>query len=245
MVADGRTRSWREPGVEGCATREVLDLSRALPNTAHHTYQGKVSMTQSGYPDPNAQPQYGQPNPGDAPGGYGQPAQGGYNQPEQPGYGQPAQAGYNQPEQPGYGQQGGYPSAPPAGHGAPATQRTPSQVTTAAVLGFVGALFTLLATFGFFVLSGISGVFVLFAILYLAITVGLIAGGIMALTGKNGQILLITAVVAAALQVLGIIFVLAQGQSFQVTSLIGLLLTGGIIFLLLQPQSKQFFAARR
>ncbi len=202
-------------------------------------------MTQSGYPDPNAQPQYGQPNPGDAPGGYGQPAQAGYNQPEQPGYGQPAQAGYNQPEQPGYGQQGGYPSAPPAGHGAPATQRTPSQVTTAAVLGFVGALFTLLATFGFFVLSGISGVFVLFAILYLAITVGLIAGGIMALTGKNGQILLITAVVAAALQVLGIIFVLAQGQSFQVTSLIGLLLTGGIIFLLLQPQSKQFFAARR
>ncbi len=229
MVAVGRTRSWREPGVDGCATREVLDLARALPNTAHHTYQGKVSMTQSGYPDPNAQPQYGQPNPGDAPGGYGQPAQ----------------AGYNQPEQPGYGQQGGYPSAPPAGHGAPATQRTPSQVTTAAVLGFVGALFTLLATFGFFVLSGISGVFVLFAILYLAITVGLIAGGIMALTGKNGQILLITAVVAAALQVLGIIFVLAQGQSFQVTSLIGLLLTGGIIFLLLQPQSKQFFAARR
>ena len=207
----------------------MLDLARALPNTAHHTYQGKVSMTQSGYPDPNAQPQYGQPNPGDAPGGYGQPAQ----------------AGYNQPEQPGYGQQGGYSSAPPAGHGAPATQRTPSQVTTAAVLGFVGALFTLLATFGFFVLSGISGVFVLFAILYLAITVGLIAGGIMALTGKNGQILLITAVVAAALQVLGIIFVLAQGQSFQVTSLIGLLLTGGIIFLLLQPQSKQFFAARR
>ena len=227
MVAVGRTRSWRE--LEGCAAREVLDLARALPNTAHHTYQGKVSMTQSGYPDPNAQPQYGQPNLGDAPGGYGQPAQ----------------AGYNQPEQPGYGQQGAYPSAPPPGYGAPATQRTPSQVTTAAVLGFVGALFTLLATFGFFVLSGISGVFVLFAILYLAITVGLIAGGIMALTGKNGQILLITAVVAAALQVLGIIFVLAQGQSFQVTSLIGLLLTGGIIFLLLQPPSKQFFAARR
>ncbi len=243
MVAVGRTRSWRE--LEGCAAREVLDLARALPNTAHHTYQGKVSMTQSGYPDPNAQPQYGQPNLGDAPGGYGQPAQAGYNQPEQPGYGQPAQAGYNQPEQPGYGQQGAYPSAPPPGYGAPATQRTPSQVTTAAVLGFVGALFTLLATFGFFVLSGISGVFVLFAILYLAITVGLIAGGIMALTGKNGQILLITAVVAAALQVLGIIFVLAQGQSFQVTSLIGLLLTGGIIFLLLQPPSKQFFAARR
>ncbi len=255
--------------MEGCATREVLDLVCALPNTAHHTYQGKVSMTQSGSPDPNAQPQYGQPNPGDAPGGYGQPAQPGYGQPEQSGYGQPEQSGYGQPEQSGYGQpeqsgygqpeqsgygqpdqsgygqQGGYPSAPPAGYGAPASQKAPSQVTTAAVLGFVGALFTLLATFGFFVLSGISGVFVLFAILYLAITAGLIAGGIMALTGKNGQILLITAVVAAALQVLGIIFVLAQGQSFQVTSLIGLLLTGGIIFLLLQPQSKQFFAARR
>lgn len=176
-------------------------------------------MTQPGNPDPNAHPPYGQPNPGSGPGDYEQPAQ------------------------PGDGEQGGHPAAPPPGYG-PARQGAPAQVTTAAVLGFVGALFTLLATFAFFALSGISGVFVIFALLYLAITGGLIAGGVMALTGKTGQILLITAAVASGLQVLGIIFSLAQDQGFSALSLIGLLLTGGIVFLLLQPQSKQFFARR-
>ncbi len=176
-------------------------------------------MTQPGYPDPNAQPQYGQP------------------QQNQPQYGQP------QYGQPSYGQQGGYPTGPAPGSG-PVRQGTPPQVTTAAILGFVTALFTLLATFGFFALSSLSGIFVLFAILYLAITAGLIAGGVMALTGKNGQILLITAAVATVLQILGIIFSLAQDQGFSALSLIGLLLTGGIVFLLLQPQAKQFFARR-
>lgn len=168
----------------------------------------------------------------------------------QPGYPDPnAQPPHGQPEpgQPQYGQpggqQGGYPAAPPPGSGS-VRPGTPPQVTTAAVVGFVTALFTLLATFGLFALSGISGIFVIFAILYLAITVGLIAGGVMALTGKNGQILLITAAVATVLQILGIIFSLAQDQGFSALSLIGLLLTGGIVFLLLQPQAKQFFAHR-
>ena len=166
-------------------------------------------MTQPGNPDPNAQPQYGQP----------------------------------QPNQPQYGQQGGYPAGPPPGSG-PVRPGTPPQVMTAAILGFVTALLTLLATFGFFTLSSLSAIFVLFAILYLAITAGLIAGGVMALTGKTGQILLITAAVATVLQILGIIFSLAQDQGFSALSLIGLLLTGGIVFLLLQPQAKQFFARR-
>lgn len=202
-------------------------------------------MTQPGAPDPSSQPQYGQqppPQSGGYPGSEPAGSEPAGSQPagSQPaGYGQPAQPEYGQPAQPG-----GYPTAPPAGYG-PAKQGTPSQVTTAAVLGFVGALFTLLATFGFFALSSLYGLFVLFAIIYLAITVGLIAGGVMALTGKNGQILLITAIVASGLQVLGIIFVLVQDGSFQVTSLIGLLLTGGIVFLMMQPPSKQFFASRR
>ena len=103
----------------------------------------------------------------------------------------------------------------------------------------------MLATFGFFALSSFSGIFVIFAILYLAITAGLIAGGVMALTGKTGQILLITAAVATGLQILGIIFSLVQGQQFSALSLIGLVLTGGIVFLLLQPVAKQFFSTRR
>lgn len=210
-------------------------------------------MTQPpGMPDPSSAPQYGQPQ-------YGQPQ---YEQPQsdqsqygQSQYGQPpppppqqggypAPSGYGQPAQPAYGAPGGYPSAPPPGYG-PVNTKAPSQVVTAAVLGFVAALFTLLATFGFFALSTLSGIFVLFALLYLAITVGLIAGGVMALTGKNGQILLITAAVATALQLLGIIIALAQGADFQVISLLGLLMTGGIVFLLMQPQAKQYFASRR
>lgn len=216
-------------------------------------------MTQPpGTADPNPQPQYGQqdsPPPAGTPSGYGQPGQpeqsaygqpeqSGYAQPEQSGYGQPAQSEHGQPAQSGYGQPGGYPSAPQAAPGGPRSG-TPSQVITAAVLGFVAALFTLLATFGLFALSGLSGIFALFAILYLAITVGLIAGGVMALMGKTGQILFITAAVATGLQLLGIILVLIQDGSFQALSLIGLLLTGGIVFLLLQPQAKQYFAARR
>ncbi|MBA3339094.1 MAG: hypothetical protein H0T54_04985 [Geodermatophilaceae bacterium] len=113
------------------------------------------------------------------------------------------------------------------------------------MLGFIAALFTLLATFGFFALSALSGLFVLFALLYLAITAGLIAGGVMALTGKSRQILFITAAVATGLQVVGIIITLANGEGFSALSLIGLLLTGAIVFLLMQPQSKQFFASRR
>lgn len=185
-------------------------------------------MTQApGSPDPSSQTPYGQQNPASS------------------GYPDSGLAGYGQPAQPGYGQQpGGYPSPPPTGYGAMSNER-PSQVVTAAVLGFVAALFTLLATLGFFALSSISGVFVLFALLYLAISAGLIAGGVLALNAKNGQILLVTAAVATGLQILGIIVSLAQDQGFSPLSLVGLLLTGGIVFLLLQPQSKQFFASRR
>lgn len=193
-------------------------------------------MTQTpGSPDPSSQAPYGQQNPASS-GGYPDSGLAGHGQPAQPAYGQ-------QPG--GYGQQpGGYPSSPPTGYGATSSQR-PSQVVTAAVLGFVAALFTLLATLGFFTLSSISGIFVIFALLYLAISAGLIAGGVLALNGKNGQILLITAAVATGLQILGIIVSLAQDQGFSPLSLIGLLLTGGIVFLLLQPQSRQFFAPRR
>lgn len=206
----------------------MLDLAFWLPNTAQHNPEGKVHMTQPpGTPDPNSQPRYGQPNP---------PSTGGIPDSGAAGYGQPAGAGYGEPSS--------HPSAPPAEYGQ-APQGTPVQVTVAAVLGFVVALLTLLATLGFFALSDVSGVFVIFAILYLAITLGLIAGGVMALTGKSGQILLITAAVALGLQILGIIFTLVQNESFNVLSLIGLLLTGGIVFLLLQPQAKQFFASRR
>ncbi|MBA3411594.1 MAG: hypothetical protein H0U15_12320 [Geodermatophilaceae bacterium] len=185
-------------------------------------------MTQPGAPDPSSQPPYGQQN---------QPPSGNYPDSGSAGYGQPAQTGSGQP--------GGYPSGPPSGYGAPSKGGTPPQVITAAVLGFIAALLTLLATFGFFALSSFSGIFVIFAILYLAITAGLIAGGVMALTGKTGQILLITAAVATGLQILGIIFSLVQGQQFSALSLIGLVLTGGIVFLLLQPVAKQFFSTRR
>ena len=185
-------------------------------------------MTQPGAPDPSSQPPYGQQN---------QPPSGNYPDSGSAGYGQPAQTGSGQP--------GGYPSGPPSGYGAPSKGGTPPQVITAAVLGFIAALFTLLATFSFFAASSIIGLFVIFAILYLAITAGLIAGGVMALTGKTGQILLIAAAVATGVQILVIIYTLVRGLGFSALSLIGLLLTGAIIFLLLQPVSKQFFSTRR
>ncbi len=209
-----------------CATRVgVLDLAVRLPNTAHHTYQGKVPMTQSGYPDPNANPQYGQPDPGDSSGGYGQPAQ--------PGYGQPAQ--------PGYGAQGGYPSAPPTGYGAAAPQNRPGMVTAAAVLAFVsgglGLLGNLLA-FSLIGSFGVPGFLVVLAVVGLLLSIGLIYGGLLTLQGKSFVILLVLAGAAILLNLISMI------TYFQVTSLLSFVIPVLIIIFLMNPQSKAWIKSR-
>src|SRR4051812_23359261 len=146
----------------------------------------------------------------------------------------------------GSSQPQGYSPAPsyggaPAGYGAAAGARPP-QVLTAAILGFVVALFALLGALAFFALSSLLGIFVLFAILYLALAALNIWGGIVAIQGTNSTILKIAGLATAGLAVLGLIVALTQ-SSFSFWSILLIAAGLGIFFLLNQPVSKQFFAA--
>jgi hypothetical protein len=117
-------------------------------------------------------------------------------------------------------------------------------VLIAAILGFVAAVLLLLAAFAYFALSSLVGFLAIFAILFLALTAAHIWGGVLAIQGKGSQILLIAAAVAGGLALLGIIIALVNGAGFDTFSLLVLLLAGGIVFLLVQPQSKAYFASR-
>ncbi len=230
----------------------MLDLDVLLPNTSQHTHR-KASMTQPGATDPSSQPQYGQPPygpphqppsgnlPDSGSAGYGQQAQPGYGQQAQPGYGQQAQPGYGQQAQPGYGQQGSYPSAPPAGYGAAATQNRPGMVTAAAVLAFIsGGLGLIGGLLAFSVIGsfGVPSSLVIFVIVGLVLSIGLIYGGVQALQGKNFVILL---GLAAASIVINLISMLIY---FQASSLISFIFPILIIVFLVNPQSKAWITAR-
>ena len=177
-------------------------------------------MSQPGYPDPNAQPQYGQPS-------------------GQPQYGQPsAQPQYGQPE---YGQQGSFPSAPPPGYGAAPTQNRPGMVTAAAVLAFIsGGLGLLGSLFSFALIGGINvpGILIVFVIIGLLLSIGMIYGGVQAIQGKSFVILIALAGASIVLNLISMI------TYFQPSSLLGLILPILIIVFLMNPQSKAWITAR-
>lgn len=132
----------------------------------------------------------------------------------------------------------------PAGHGPGAGAARPSQVLTAAVLGFGEALLLLLAALAYFAFASVVGFLALFGILYLALAIGCIWGGVLALQGKAGRILVVAAGVAAALSLIGLVLAAVGGAGFDTFSLLVLLLGAAIVYLLYQPQSKSYFAAR-
>lgn len=168
-------------------------------------------------------------------------------------YGQQPPGNYNQGQQPGYG---AMPPAPPEYAGGPTAR--PGTVTGAAVLAFVQAGITLICTI--FVLIGaaavsdvagksdliggvdVGGTAALLWILGLAGLVGgglLIWGGVKALSGTAGMLL----VIAAAVQILLCIVWLVLGAGF----LPILLVIMPIIALVLSlgGPAKQFEASRR
>jgi hypothetical protein len=170
-------------------------------------------------------PGYGQPDPG-----YGQPDQG-YGPPA-PAYGEPA-PGYGQGAPQGYGQSSSYPNAP-AGFGEAPTRR-PGQVTAAAIIGIVvgglgllGSLLTIGAYFQFAALLG------LLSLVSLAVSVGLLAGGIQVLRGGAPNVLLYAAYGSIAITLVVIIYVIASGYGFSAASLVDLLIPGLIVFFIRQ-----------
>ncbi|SMO83357.1 hypothetical protein SAMN06273567_105125 [Geodermatophilus aquaeductus] len=169
-------------------------------------------------------------------------------------YGAPGQQPYGQQQPHGqpYGQQppapygGGFGGPSPYG-GAPAGQR-PGQVTAAAVIGVVigglGSLFGLLAILGIGLLFALSPLLGLFTLLAVATAVVVLVGGIQVLTGKGPRLLLLGSYASIGIQLLTLVISLAVGGGFEFSALLGFVLPGLIVFLLQQPQAKQYFASR-
>jgi hypothetical protein len=155
------------------------------------------------------------------------------------------------------------PQGPPQGHGGPApaysgpvgpggTGQRPGTVTAAAVTGIawgsLGTLFGLLGIFGASVAEDLgielSALDVVLGILSIAAAVALLVGGIQVLQGKAPKLLLYAAYAGLALWVLGVLLSITQGYGFSALSLVSLIILGAIVALLMQPQSKEYFAAR-
>lgn len=175
-------------------------------------------------PTPGSDPDYPQ---GGAP--QGQP---GWNAPQGPaqGYGRPAPSYQNAP----------------AGYGAAPGGQRPGLVTAAGIIGIVwgalGALFGLLVTFGAFALgAALAGLVFLLAT---AVSVALLWAGIQALQGQSPRLLLLISYVSIGLSVLSLIVSLVTTGGNAFSGILGILVPGAIVFLLMQPQSKQFYASR-
>jgi hypothetical protein len=192
-------------------------------------------------PTPGSDPNHPQ---GSAP--QGQPDWNAPQGPPQQGYGAPQQ-GYGAPQQ-GYG-------APVQGYGGPApaysggpdagTGQKPGMVTAAGIIGIVwgglGLLFGLLGlAVAFSLLGGVYGVLVLISV---ALSAASLWAGIQVVQGKSPRLLLLISYVAIGINVLTMIWAATQGGSI-VSGLLGFVVPGVVVFLLLNAQSKQYYASR-
>ena len=153
----------------------------------------------------------------------------------QPGWGAPQAPGQGHTPAPSY-------SAPPAGYG-PTGQR-PGMVTAAGVIGIVwgalGLLFGLLALAVVFAIGALLGLLVLVSV---ALSAALLWAGIQVIQNKSPRLLLLISYVAIGINILTMIIGIAQGASI-FSYLLGFVIPGVIVFLLLNPQSKQYYASR-
>jgi hypothetical protein len=155
------------------------------------------------------------------------------------------QPGWGVPTSPGQGP--GTPAAewqaPPAGPGATPAKRPP-QVLAAALLGFVVAFFLLIGAVVLFAASTLFGALsAVFGILYLALTALNVVGGVQAIQGRGSRLLKIAGGITAGLGVVSLVTYLVEG-SFDFSTLVSILIGAAIVFLLVQPASKAYFAAR-
>ncbi|SDO23914.1 hypothetical protein SAMN04515671_0261 [Nakamurella panacisegetis] len=222
---------------------------------------GSVPSQPQGYPPPGQPAPGAYPNTGATPApGYGQPQYG--QQP--PAYGQ--QPGYAQPAYPAA------PGFAPAGYGAPMAARRPGMVTAAAVLAFIWGAFAIIG--GLIIMaassivssasaycnsltttdattvadcntvSGYSGTFKAIAGALAVVAILLIWGGVVALTGKNAQILVIGAAVFILLQIVELIISATSSGSFYGTGIIGIVAPVLMLIFMLNPASKAWFRSK-
>jgi hypothetical protein len=193
---------------------------------------------------PQGEPGWGPPPPpppgqgyGSAPQGYGSAPQGYGSAPQ--GYGSAPQ-GYGSGDVPGHGPTATY-SGSPAGNGS-----RPGMVTAAGVIGIawgvLGALIALLLMLGAFALgAALIGLILLVA---LALYVGLVIAGVQALQGKSPRLLLLLSYVAIGVSLLQLIASLVASGGNAFSGIVGIIIPGVIVFLLMQAQSRQYYASR-
>jgi hypothetical protein len=155
-----------------------------------------------------------------------------------------AEPGWGSGQQTGYGPHSGYTPAP-AYSGAPTpTDRRPGTVTAAGVIGIVwgalGLLFGLLALALSFALGALLGLLVLVSV---TVSAALLWAGIQVMQGKSPRLLLLISYVAICINLLTMIIGIAQGASI-FGYLLGFVIPGVVVFLLMNAQSKQHYAAR-
>jgi hypothetical protein len=133
-------------------------------------------------------------------------------------------------------------SDPPAGPGA--TGQRPGMVTAAGIIGIVwgalGLLFGLLALTLAFAIGAFLG---LLALISVVVSAALLWAGIQVIQGKSPRLLLLISYAAIAINVITMIIGIAQGLSI-FSYLLGFIIPGVVVFLLLNAQSKQYYASR-
>ena len=155
--------------------------------------------------------------------------------------------------QPGWGaaQQPPPPYNPaPSYSGSPVgpTGQRPQQVGAAAIIGMViggiGTLFGLIGLFAVGIVFAFNAILGLLYLLSIATAVVVLIGGIQTWQGKSPRLLLLGSYASIGVQLLYLIFSIASGYGFSFSALLGFILPGIIVFLLMQPQAKQYYAAQ-
>jgi hypothetical protein len=117
-------------------------------------------------------------------------------------------------------------------------------VTAAGVIGIVwgalGLLFGLLALSVAFDYSAVLGLIVL---LSTALSAALLWGGVQVVQNKSPRLLLLVSYVAIVVNLISMIWTAAEGGGF-FSGLLGFVLPGIVVALLLNQQSKQYYASR-
>ena len=135
---------------------------------------------------------------------------------------------------------GPYPQQPPPyGYPPAVAAARPGMVTAAAVLAFiVGGLSIIFDLIAFSVLSIVGGAYAIYIILALVAAALLIWGGVQALNGKDGRILVIAAGAAIVVNLIGMIIYFSAG------SLLGLVIPILILVFMFNPQSKAWIQSK-
>jgi hypothetical protein len=117
-------------------------------------------------------------------------------------------------------------------------------VTAAGVIGIVwgalGLLFGLLALSILFAFGALLG---LFALISVVLSAALLWAGIQVIQGKSPRLLLLISYVAIGINVVTMIIGISEGAGIA-SYLLGFIVPGVIVFLLLNQQSKQYYASR-